>query len=170
MRLLMKRTFLFFGLLLAALVCFGQVKSGAYRVMLKNLLSHSVPEIQVQQAAIDSANIVFLDAREPKEYEVSHISKAIPVGYDNFKIENLPVLNKDQRIVVYCSVGYRSEKVTEQLRTAGFTNIANLYGGIFEWVNQGFPVYDALGLTEHVHGFSRTWGVWLHRGKKVYGK
>ncbi len=168
MDLAMKKFLLFSTLFVVAVACFGQVKSGAYRLMLKGLLHHSVPEILVPQAASDSAGITFLDAREPKEYTVSHIAGAIPVGYDDFNVANLPVLSKDQRIVVYCSVGYRSEKVTEQLRTAGFTNIANLYGGIFEWVNQGFPVYDAQGPTQQVHAFSRTWGVWLKRGKKVY--
>jgi len=155
-------------LLLLALACFGQVKSGAFRLMLKGLLGHTVPEIGVQEAAKDSASIVFIDAREPAEHAVSHISGAVFAGYDHFAPENLPVLDKNSRIVVYCSVGYRSEKVTEKLRTAGFTDVSNLYGGIFEWVNQGFPVWNDQGRTEKVHAYNRSWGVWLRKGKKVY--
>ncbi len=158
------------GLLLLAMTTFAQVKSGPYRLMLKGLLQHTVPEMQVQEAARDHAHLVFLDAREPQEYAVSHLEGAIPVGYDHFTIAALPAtLAKDAPVVVYCSVGYRSEKITEQLRTAGFTNVSNLYGGIFEWVNQGHPVVNAEGPTERVHAFSRTWGVWLRKGKKVYG-
>ncbi|HNH84673.1 MAG TPA: rhodanese-like domain-containing protein [Acidobacteriota bacterium] len=66
--------------------------------MLKNLLSHSVPEIQVQQAARDSAAVLFLDAREAKEYAVSHIAGAIPVGYDHFDLAKLAHLSKERRI------------------------------------------------------------------------
>lgn len=154
---------------LLAIASFGQVKSGAYRVMLNGLLSHSVPETGVLEAARDSASCIFLDAREPREYAVSHISGAISVGYDHFELKNLPTnLPKDQRIVVYCSVGYRSEKVTEKLQKAGFTNVSNLYGGIFEWANHGLPVVNQKGVTNEVHAYSRSWGVWLKKGKKVY--
>ena len=155
-------------LLLASIAAFGQVKSAAYRAMLKNLLSHNVPEIQVQEAARDSANILFLDARELKECGVSQIKGAVSVGYDHFDASQLADIPKDRRIVVYCSVGYRSEKVAEQLLAAGYKNVSNLYGGIFEWVNQGNPVFDEKGQTQRVHAYSRTWGVWLKKGKKVY--
>lgn len=136
--------------------------------MLKNLLSHSVPEIQVQEAARDSANILFLDAREPREFAVSHIRSAVEVGYDNFDLKKLPEIQKDKRIVIYCSVGYRSEKIAEKLLAAGYKNVSNLYGGIFEWVNQGHPVFNDKGQTQEVHAYSRTWGIWLKKGKKVY--
>lgn len=164
-----KKIFGVASLSLLAFATFGQVKSGTYRLMLQGLLSHSVPETRIQEAARDSASCVFLDAREPREYAVSHIAGAIPVGYDHFDLEKLPAdLPKDRRIVVYCSVGYRSEKVTEKLQKAGFGNVSNLYGGIFEWVNQGFPVVDAAGPTSNVHAYGRTWGVWLKKGKRVY--
>ena len=167
---MMKKILFLSGLLLLAMTTFAQVKSGPYRLMLKSLLHHTVPEMQVPEAARDRTNLIFLDAREPEEFAVSHLAGAIPVGYDHFTLATLPDLPKDAPLVVYCSVGYRSEKVTEQLRAAGYTHVSNLYGGIFEWVNQNHPVVDAAGPTERVHAYSRTWGVWLRKGKKVYGK
>ena len=155
-------------LLLLTWVSYGQVQRGAYRTMLKTLLSHSVPEMSIQEAARDSAGVVFLDARESREFEVSHIAGAIPVGYDHFDVSLLPALDKDRPVVVYCSVGYRSEKITEKLLAAGFKNVSNLYGGIFEWVNQGHPVVNQTGATQEVHAYSRSWGVWLRKGKKIY--
>ncbi len=164
-----KKLLLGLSLSLLALASFGQVKSGAYRTMLQGLLSHTVPELGVQEAARDSQSCLFLDAREPREYAVSHISGAIPVGYDHFSPENLPTnLPKDRRIVVYCSVGYRSEKVSEKLRLAGFTDVSNLYGGIFEWVNQNLPVVNQSGPTNEVHAYSHSWGIWLKKGKRIY--
>lgn len=163
-----KRQILLLGLILLAIACSGQVRSSAFRVMLRGLLKHTVPEIGVQEAARDSSAIVFLDAREPQEYAVSHLKGAIFVGYDHFELTQLPPLDLNKRIVVYCSVGYRSEKITEKLNAAGFAHVANLYGGIFEWVNQGFPVYNAVGPTQEVHAFDHSWGVWLRKGKKVY--
>ena len=156
------------ALLLLSWVSYGQVQRGAYRTMLKTLLSHSVPEKGIVEAARDSTGLVFLDAREPREFEVSHIAGAIPIGYDHFEISQLPNLDKERPVVVYCSVGYRSEKIAEKLQAAGFKNVSNLYGGIFEWVNQGHTVVNETGPTEEVHAYSRSWGVWLRKGKKVY--
>ena len=51
----------------------------------------------------------------------------------------------------------------------GYTNVYNLYGGIFEWKNANFKVVDTLGNnTEKVHTFNKTWSKWLQKGKKVY--
>lgn len=165
----LKKTGLVGGLLALAVAAYGQVQSGAYRLMLKKLLAHTVPEMQVQQLAADTSSVLLLDARESKEFAVSHLAHALHVGYDHFKLSAVPdSIPKDRPVVVYCSVGYRSEKVAEQLRAAGYTQVSNLYGGIFEWVNQGNSVVDSRGATKRVHAYSRTWGVWLTKGKKVY--
>ncbi len=145
------------------------VKSNSYGVMLKTLLSHSVPEVDVPEAAAKPGNTVFLDAREREEYEVSHIKGARFVGYDHFTMETVSNLPKSTPLVVYCSVGYRSEKISEQLIAAGFNNVSNLYGGIFEWKNQGHTVVNPAGeTTDSIHAYSRTWGIWLKNGEKVY--
>jgi len=146
----------------------AQVQSSAYNLTLKTLLSHSVPEVSVSQMK-EMKGVLLLDAREWSEYQVSHIDKATYVGYDQFEIGKLSSIDKKNKIVVYCSVGYRSEKTSEKLKQAGFTDVSNLYGGIFEWVNQGNPVVDEKGrATEKIHAYSKTWGVWLNQGVKVY--
>ncbi len=142
---------------------------------LKELLStyneESVPYIKVEkfEAILDKS--IILDAREEKEYQVSHIKNAVHVGYDYFKMKTIKKLNipKDSCIVVYCSLGIRSEDISEKLKKAGYTNVHNLYGGIFEWKNNKYPVIDTTGTTtEKVHVFSKEWGKWLHHGKKIY--
>lgn len=146
------------------------VEKKSYAVTLDGLLAHSVPEMDVSQAA-GLNHAILLDARENDEFAVSRIDGAQWVGYDDFSLDRVAGLDKNDEIIVYCSVGYRSEKVAEQLMAAGFTRVHNLYGGIFEWVNRGQGVVDADGLaTEKVHAYSRSWGVFLREGKKVYGK
>ena len=147
----------------------GQAQSKAYGAMLGALLSHSVPEMRVETASREASKLFFLDTREAREYAVSHIKGARWVGYDTFSLESIKDLSRDSRIVAYCSVGYRSEKIAEKLRAAGFKDVHNLYGGIFEWVNQGNPVYQGDSPTDRIHAYDRVWGVWLKRGKKVYG-
>jgi len=116
-------------------------------------------------------SVVILDAREMKEFEVSHIASAKYVGYGRFSSEEISadIHNKDASIVVYCSLGIRSEDIGEKLKKEGFTNVKNLYGGIFEWKNNDFPIIDSEGKnTENVHVYSKFWGNWLKNGKKVY--
>lgn len=148
---------------------YGQfVQNKSYNTMLKGLLSHNVKEMGAKAANGDST-AVFLDARERSEYDVSHIKNATWVGYDDFDINRIKGIPKDKKIIVYCSVGYRSEKITERLNKAGYTNVTNIVGGIFEWKNLGYPVVDNLGNeTEKVHAYSKTWGIWLNKGEKVY--
>ncbi len=147
--------------------CGQKANERSYRVMLKGLLSHSVPEKTVAAASADSQSL-FLDAREKTEFDVSHIRQAQWVGYKSFDLSVLKAVPRDSPITVYCSIGYRSEKIAEKLQSAGFTSVSNLYGGIFEWVNQGHPVYSINGPTADVHAYTPFWGKWLRKGNKVY--
>jgi rhodanese-related sulfurtransferase len=147
----------------------ARVKSKAYDVMLADLLDHSVREVLVEEIDPNDSTITFLDAREYNEFKVSHIEGAIWVGYDDFDMSRLDSIAKSEKIIVYCSGGYRSEKVSEKLIKANYNNVSNMYGSIFEWVNQGRPVYDNDGnITTNVHAFDKEWGRWLKAGTKVY--
>ncbi|WP_018478542.1 rhodanese-like domain-containing protein [Pontibacter roseus] len=159
---------LFLCLLLPA--C-GQVTDQAYALLLKGLYSHTVPVIpaaKLKPLLEKETHPVLLDTRSEKEYHVSHLTGAKLVNYDNFDLAQLKDVPKDTPIVVYCSVGYRSEKIGERLQQAGYSRVQNLYGGLFEWVNQGHPVYNQQGKTNQVHAYSKSWGVWLRKGEKVY--
>ncbi|OSY88854.1 rhodanese [Tenacibaculum holothuriorum] len=139
--------------------------------LLKKYNTESVPYITVSDLQKDS-NTILLDARELKEFEVSHLKNAICVGYDFFSLKKtLQKLPKDKnsKIVVYCSLGIRSEDIAEQLQKAGYTNVFNLYGGIFEWKNQNNTVVNNQNKpTEKVHAFNKEWSKWLHKGEKIY--
>jgi len=146
----------------------AHVDSTAYDLMLSTLLKHDVQEISVDSFKQQTGCII-LDARAYDEYRVSHITNAIWVGYDDFDISRTGNIPKEAKVVVYCSVGYRSEKITQRLNAAGYSDVSNLYGGIFEWVNQGNTVVDMQGSpTEKVHPYSKSWGIWLNKGIKSY--
>jgi len=132
--------------------------------------SESVPYISVTEMQ-NFHNQVILDAREWEEYQVSHIKDAVWVGYNDFKlaevVKNIP--DKNSNIVVYCSIGVRSENVGEELLESGYINTKNMYGGIFEWTNQGYPVYNMEGeKTKKVHAYGKLWGKYLTKAEKVY--
>lgn len=91
-----------------------KVASAAFDKMLKLILSHDVPEMAIADIS-GAENILLVDARERHEYEVSHLPEALWIGYEEFDTERLAAIPKDQKITVYCSIGYRSEKIAKKL-------------------------------------------------------
>lgn len=139
-----------------------------FEQMVDGLLDHSVAEVRVTELQ-KKQEALLLDAREKGEFKVSHLEGARWIGYDDFDMQRVADIPKDQEIVVYCSVGYRSEKISEKLQAAGFTNVANLYGGIFDWVNNDQPVVDKKEQpTTEVHPYNEDWGQWVFKGEKQY--
>ena len=118
----------------------------------------SVRQLSIEdflQGYLDSSLVV--DARDPKEFTVSHIKGAINL-VDAKKVIDISKSRKLPQIIVYCSVGYRSSKLADEIMKAGFRNVYNLKGSIFDWVNRGLPVYDAEGKTNVVHPYDEKWG------------
>lgn len=130
----------------------------------------SIPYIQIDELRSKLASnntLILLDTRSKEEYEVSHLKNAIWIGYKKFNNSNLPQIDKDAEIVLYCSVGVRSERIGEELRTLGFKNLANLYGGIFLWVNQQNPIYKDGKQTNEIHTYNKKWESFITYGKKI---
>ena len=138
--------------------------------VLKRYNKGSVPYISVKELA-DSKNYIILDTREKQEFDVSRIPGAIWVGDEEINLDQFRsrIKQLDTSIIVYCSVGVRSEDFGEQLIDAGYTDVRNLYGGIFQWKNTGHIVVDSTGAaTENVHAYSKYWGKLLTEANKVY--
>lgn len=133
---------------------------------INRMLSFSAPFISVDELDKNFSDYVILDSREQEEYDVAHIEGAKCVGYDDFDIKNIGKIDKDQKIAVYCSIGYRSEKITKKLREAGYRNAYNVYGSIFQWVNEDKPIYDSTGkVVQSVHTYNRKWSKWVFTDK-----
>lgn len=132
-------------------------------------LHKNVQNISEADAHKDENKYLFLDARSPEEYAVSHLENAKYVGSKDFNISNMDTVPKDTQIVVYCAVGVRSDVVAEKLMKAGFVNVQNLYGGIFEWLNNGYLIVNNDDLpTKKIHGDSRWFFFWKLKGERVY--
>lgn len=151
-------------------LCLGQTELDD---MLQRYNTRSIPYISVEELRMLQTNesIIVLDAREKNEFEVSKIPSALYIGYSEFSSEGLSEkkIDKNTPIIVYCSLGIRSEVIGEKLKKEGYLNVKNLYGGIFEWKNKGYPVFDSQNVkTENVHVCSKIWGKWLLNGTKVF--
>jgi rhodanese-related sulfurtransferase len=156
---------LFFFLYLGSENSYGQ--SLPYQSLLKGLYDSSFPVVKPAQIA-NLAYYQVLDAREKEEHEVSHLQNATWVGHKTFTLNSVAKLDKNKPVLIYCTVGARSEEIGKKLQKAGFKKVYNLYGGIVHWVNEGRPVFAKGKPTQKVHTYSKPWSVWLSKGEKVY--
>lgn len=115
---------------------------------------------------------VLLDARDPAEFEVSHLAGARRVDPDATSFEHLRI-PRGARVVVYCSVGWRSGTIADRLRLAGHEDVYNLEGGLFKWANEGRDLRrrGALGAgearAERVHPYDTVWGRMLDADRRA---
>ncbi|MCA9613864.1 MAG: rhodanese-like domain-containing protein [Sandaracinus sp.] len=99
---------------------------------------------------------LLLDARTEAEFRVSHLEGALRVDPERPDVARLPRPSAGRKVVVYCSVGWRSGDVAAVLRQAGWREVYNLEGGLFAWANAGRAVVGE-GAPK-VHPFDATWG------------
>jgi sulfur-carrier protein adenylyltransferase/sulfurtransferase len=84
---------------------------------------------------------LFVDVREPDEWDEGHIPGAIHVtrGRLESRIEGL-IPDKSRELVVYCSVGARSAFATKVLGEMGYEDVVNLAGGFSDWKRNGYEI------------------------------
>jgi sulfur dioxygenase len=98
-------------------------------------------ELQPNWLEENLSRVQVIDVREPDEFNgaLGHIAgaKLIPLGS---LILNSKTISKDKPVVIVCRSGARSAQASILLRNAGFTNVANLAGGMLRWRGQRFSV------------------------------
>ena len=166
----MKSTLFFTFILLFGL---SSVAKETLNDVLKKHNKNEIPYISATELRMYQFNnkVTILDSRELKEYQVSHIESAILVGYDTFSMETVSYIisNMETPIVVYCTLGIRSEMIAAKLQKAGYKNVKNLYGGICEWKNKKYKVIDSTqNTTNNIHTFSKEWSKWLLNGNTIF--
>lgn len=78
-----------------------------------------------------------IDVREPFEYEVSNLN-GLNIPLAGILIESDKV-SKDIPVIIQCRSGKRSAQAVMLLEQQGYTNLANLQGGILAWKDQIDP-------------------------------
>jgi rhodanese-related sulfurtransferase len=84
-----------------------------------------------------------LDVREANEFAYARIEGALHIPMQTIP-DRLKELNPDASYVVLCHHGMRSRMVGDFLESRGFTQIANLRGGIDAWsteIDASIPRY-----------------------------
>lgn len=104
-----------------------------FQYILKRKLTRSMQEGDItfeQLSNLVKDGAYLLDVRSPQEYKEGHIKGAtlIPQYELKFRRNELPK-DKNKNIVVYCQSGGRSKKTCSYLKSIGYNNVYNLFGG-----------------------------------------
>ena len=95
-----------------------------------------------------AAGALLVDLREPGEIaEAGRIAGSVhvPRGMLEFRADpsspyHLDGFDPERRTILHCATGGRSALATAALRDMGYTNVANLDGGVKGWLAAGKPV------------------------------
>jgi len=98
-------------------------------------------EIEPMALLEHGAKAQILDVREPHEFidKLGHLPNArlVPLSQLTGSLEEL---DRERPVVAVCRSGVRSAQACVLLGKAGFTQVANLAGGMLRWKIEGLPV------------------------------
>ena len=120
-----------------------------------------VPQLSTERLAellAEGADVVLLDVRSKEENATSHLQGAVRATSVRTARNALEEHGGEPTVVVYCSVGYRSSRLAQQLKAQGIENVFNLEGSLFKWANEDRPVYRDSEQVRSVHPFDDDWG------------
>ena len=88
----------------------------------------------VQAKRIANEDFLFVDCREPEEYEIVRIEGAqlLPMSQLQARVSELEP-HRTREIIIHCHHGGRSLQVAHWLRAQGFDKALSMAGGIDRW-------------------------------------
>ena len=106
-----------------------------------NASSNEIKQTSVNEAktGVDGKDVQFIDVRTTEEYTGGHAPKAVNFPLDALE-KDLSKLDKNKPVYVICQTGKRSQKGSEILQKAGFTDVYNIGGGTSAWTQAGLPI------------------------------
>jgi rhodanese-related sulfurtransferase len=107
----------------------------------KQQIDEVTPE-QVRAMQARNERVVYLDVREPNEWNLGRIPHAVHLARGNLegKIEGL--VDRNQKVVIYCARGNRSALAALTLKQMGYENVSSMKQGIQGWAEIGGEIED----------------------------
>jgi UPF0176 protein len=98
--------------------------------------------------ALQDPETVVIDTRNDYEIEIGKFKSAIDFKLKEFgefpeRLKNSE-LDKNKRVLIYCTGGIRCEKASLEMQAQGFTNVHQLEGGILNYLSE-FPEQEFTG-------------------------
>jgi len=103
---------------------------------------HEVTPEQVREMLLRNESAVYLDVREPNEWNLGRIPRAMHLPRGNLETKVEAMIDRGQKVVVYCARGNRSALAALTLKQMGYENVASMSRGFQGWADINGEVED----------------------------
>ena len=107
----------------------------------KQQVEEVTPE-QVREMQARGESTVYLDVREPNEWNLGRMPRAIHIPRGNLENKVEALIDRGQKVVVYCARGNRSALAALTMKQMGYENVSSMARGFIGWADVGGEVVD----------------------------
>jgi rhodanese-related sulfurtransferase len=98
----------------------------------KQQIKEVTPE-QVRDMQSLNERVVYLDVREPNEWNLGRIPHAIHLPRGNLETKVEAIIDRGQKVVIYCARGNRSALAALTMKQMGYEDVASMSRGFQGW-------------------------------------
>ena len=88
------------------------------------------------------AEVVYLDVREPNEWNLGRLPGAIHIPRGQLESNIEARVDREETIVIYCARGNRSALAADTLQQMGYENVSSMSEGFGGWIDVEGDVED----------------------------
>jgi rhodanese-related sulfurtransferase len=101
---------------------------------------HEISAAEVKAMIERGDAAIYLDVREPNEWNLGRLPKAVHIPRGNLESKIEGVAPRDAKIIVYCARANRSALAADTMQLMGYTDVHSLAGGWADWMAADGPV------------------------------
>ena len=107
----------------------------------KAQIEEVTPE-QVREMQSRNERVVYLDVREPNEWNLGRLPHAVHLPRGNLESKVEAMIDRAQRVVIYCARGNRSALAALTMKQMGYDNVASMSRGFLGWADIGGEIEE----------------------------
>ena len=100
----------------------------------KQQVDEVTPE-QVREMQARGERVVYLDVREPNEWNLGRLPHAVHLPRGNLETKVEGLVERGQKVVIYCARGNRSALAALTMKQMGYENVASMARGFLGWAD-----------------------------------
>lgn len=105
----------------------------------KQQIEEVTPE-QVREMQARDERVVYLDVREPNEWNLGRLPRAVHLPRGNLETKIEALIDRNQKVVIYCARGNRSALAALTMKQMGYEGVASMARGFMGWADIGGEV------------------------------
>lgn len=90
---------------------------------------------QVREMQSRGERVVYLDVREPNEWNLGRLPQAVHLPRGNLETKVEGMIDRTQKVVIYCARGNRSALAALTMKQMGYENVASMARGFQGWAD-----------------------------------